>query len=204
MILFLFFLLELSQSIQFKIPVNGFRCVTELVYEGQIVHGHFGLKKEQQLNQRTLSFKIFNQQGEILLQEELQEGNEKNKFAFTPEQEGSWDFCFIDQTEQRKAEELTIILDIKLGFQENVKYNYAKKETVEKTEYTIDECYKSSHYITEYIQECRKIEYERRDMNESINAFTLWSSIIIIIFVVVSTLWQMRSLKTFFLRRKLI
>ena len=200
----LLLLISVSNAIMMDIPANSYRCISEDVFEGQVIHGTFGLAEGSNLYHRTVTFKIFGEQGQELLVEEIKENHPKNKFAFTPDEEAMVDFCFVDTSKNSGNVPIRVYVDIKTGFQEKVSTNYAPKMTIDNIEEYVDASFKSANYIVEYLKECQKIEYERRDMNEAINARTLWFSIIIIIIVIAFTFIQGRVLRSFFLRRKLI
>ncbi|ELP95204.1 transmembrane emp24 domain containing protein 10 precursor, putative [Entamoeba invadens IP1] len=197
-------LLLCAKAFQMEIPVNGFRCVTEEVFEGQVVHGIYGLAPGAQLNGRQLEFKVFDDEGEELLVSEIKEGETKNKYALTPDNDGDLDFCFVDTTAMGSKVPLMVTLDITVGFNDKQQTPLAGKDKISHTEEMVDDAHKSAYYIIEYLQECQKIEYHRRDINEATNSRTMWFSILTMIIVVLLTLFQVNSLKNFFLRRKLI
>ncbi|EDR26913.1 transmembrane protein Tmp21 precursor, putative [Entamoeba dispar SAW760] len=197
--------ITLGLAFTMEIPTNGFRCVSEEVFEGQVVHGVYGIVEGTSLAGRTIEFKVFDEEGEELLVKALQEGETKNKYALTPDDDGDIDFCFVDTvTDKSVTGPVIVSLDINVGFNSKNMPKFADKEKISHTEELVDEAHKSAFYIIEYLQECQKIEYQRRDINEAANASTLWFAIIIIVVVILLTLWQVRSLKAFFLRRKLI
>ncbi|KAL7713260.1 Transmembrane protein tmp21 [Entamoeba marina] len=186
-----------------EIPVNGYRCVSEEVFEGQVIHGVYGVASGS-VEGRSLEFKVFDEDGNELLANEITRSDTKSKYALTPDDDGDLDLCFIDATNRRSLSPIIVTLEIHTGFNTKNPQSLAGKEKITHTEELVDEAHRSAYHILEYLQECQKIEFKRRDINEATNSRTLWFSIIIIIAVVVLTFWQIRSLKSYFIRRKLI
>ena len=205
MLLILSTLFTLINAISFDIPVNDYRCISEEAFEGQVIHGTYSIPDDINLSGRSITFKIFGEQGTELFVDELKDTQRKNSFAFTPDEESVIDFCFVDKSINRHINKIRVSLDVHTGFQTKTSTaNLATKDTVTNIEETVDQAFKSANYIVEYIQECQKMEYKRRDTNEMINSLTMWFSIGIMAIVVALTFIQVKWLKAFFLRRKLI
>ena len=93
-VLILFFI-SVVYSFKIEIPVNGYRCVSEEAFEGQIVHGKYSMAEGFTLQGREMEFKIFDEEGEEKFAKKLSDG-EKGSYALTPDDDGDLDFCFID------------------------------------------------------------------------------------------------------------
>ena len=129
------------------------------------------------------------------------------RFAFTSEEEGVFEICMeVNQTTGWFGEpkKFKFHLDIQVG-ESSIDYTaLAKKEHLSDVEIHVRKLSDRITAITNEMHYQRKREEEFRNTSESTNTRVMWWSIFQTSVMLLSTLWQIKHLKTFFEEKKLV
>ena len=129
------------------------------------------------------------------------------RFAFTSEEEGVFEICMeVNQTTGWFGEpkKFKFHLDIQVG-ESSIDYTaLAKKEHLSDVEIRVRKLSDRITAITNEMHYQRKREEEFRNTSESTNTRVMWWSIFQTSVMLLSTLWQIKHLKTFFEEKKLV
>ena len=173
--MFIFALLvTLSTAFIFEVPTNGFRCISEEGFDKERLAGIYSIPENEDSQYRTLALKIFRGKDN---REELFSG------VFDP-----------DHGEQQ----------FEIRFENIVVKKFAGKEKIGGVAEKVETALTASQTLKDYVDKCKHLYDTRRGINEKTNSVTMWFAIFIMIIVIASTVYQVTSLKRFFLRRKMI
>ena len=196
-------LITLSMGFIMEIPTNGFRCITEEGFDKERIAGIYAIPEGEDSKQRTLALKIFRGKEN---REELFSGifdpdfGEQQFGAVFSGDLDSLDFCVIDSADRRNLNPIKV----EIRFENIVVKKFAGKEQIGGVAEKVESALLTSQTIKEYVDKCKALYDSRRGINEKTNAVTLWTMIFVICVVIGSTVYQVTSLKRFFLRRKMI
>ncbi|KAL7718231.1 GOLD domain-containing protein [Entamoeba marina] len=200
---FFFLLFVSSLAFIIDVPTNGFRCISLDGFEAQRVAGTYRLAEGESLQHRDVILKILSNDGHSeLFSDDAEEYPKTKEFgAFFTSDEEVLDICVIDSANKRSLQPVSV--EIQLESETRAK-PIATKQQTKSTEDIITDAALQSQQIHEFLLNCRRIEEQRRNLNEATNSATLWFMLLIISLVIGSTVWQIRYLKRYFVNRKFI
>ena len=202
--MFIFALLvTLSTAFIFEVPTNGFRCISEEGFDKERLAGIYSIPENEDSQYRTLALKIFRGKDN---REELFSGvfdpdhGEQQFGAVFSGDFDSLDICVIDSADRRNLQPVKV----EIRFENIVVKKFAGKEKIGGVAEKVETALTASQTLKDYVDKCKHLYDTRRGINEKTNSVTMWFAIFIMIIVVASTVYQVTSLKRFFLRRKMI
>ena len=151
-----------------------------------------------------ITITVLQDSSKVILQENA---GVDGRFAFTSEEEGVFEICMeVNQTTGWFGEpkKFKFHLDIQVG-ESSIDYTaLAKKEHLSDVEIRVRKLSDRITAITNEMHYQRKREEEFRNTSESTNTRVMWWSIFQTSIMLLSTLWQIKHLKTFFEEKKLV
>ena len=151
-----------------------------------------------------ISITVLKESSKVILQENA---DVDGRFAFTSEEEGVFEICMeVNRTTGWFGEpkKFKFHLDIQVG-ESSIDYTaLAKKEHLSDVEVRVRKLADRITSITNEMHYQRKREEEFRNTSESTNGRVMWWSIFQTTVMLLSTLWQIKHLKTFFEEKKLV
>ena len=151
-----------------------------------------------------ITITVLQDSAKVILQENA---DVDGRFAFTSEEEGVFEICMeVNQTTGWFGEpkKFKFHLDIQVG-ESSIDYTaLAKKEHLSDVEIRVRKLSDRITAITNEMHYQRKREEEFRNTSESTNTRVMWWSIFQTSIMLLSTLWQIKHLKTFFEEKKLV
>ncbi|EKE37650.1 hypothetical protein ENUP19_0341G0065 [Entamoeba nuttalli] len=200
----LIFFIQLSIGFIMEVPTNGFRCISDEGFDKERAAGTYRLAEGQSLDKRQVVFKIFRGEKDRteIFSADFDDTKKPREFgALYNEDLDKLYFCVIDSANSRGIDPVRVEINFETGKVEN---NFVGKDKIDTVSDKVDDALKNSEAIKEYVDKCKKLYDTRRGLNEATNSMTLWMMILVICAVIGSTLYQLRSMKQFFLRRKLV
>jgi hypothetical protein len=129
----------------------------------------------------------------------------ESKFALASQIGGEHKICFQTNTSSWfNPLTFRFYLDLGMGYTSGDYEEIAKKEHLSALELKIRKLYDTTQSIAAEQRYQKAREARFRDTSESTNARVVWWSIFQIAIVVLSAIWQIRHLKSFFKKNKLI
>ncbi len=97
-----------------------------------------------------------------------------------------------------------VALHVKIGVEAKDYSQIAKKENLKPLEVEIRKVLDRAQELGRLMEEMKEREVRMRSLNEETNERVLWFSILSIVVLVALSAWQLYSLKSFFVKKKLI
>ena len=195
-------LLGVARGFHFDLDAKSWRCFTEeLPTNLDVSMSYTALPGYAQF----IDVKITDPQNDIIWSEE---GADKGSWKITTRHGGDYAFCFYSRmvpgvraTEGMKR---TINFDLRTGGETQDYDQMATAEHMKPMEVNLrimEDTIRTIH--TEY-QYYKEREREMRDTNEHVNARVFWATLIVMILITLFAVWQVRHLKGYFRRKRVI
>jgi|EP00161_Ancyromonas_sigmoides_P000603 hypothetical protein len=202
-------------ALQFDVPVDKTRCLGEEIVAGELVVGDFFVFKEKwhpsgdDTSLTYVDLKITDPNGgEVYARPKA---TEAGRFTFKGALTGDHEFCFTAYLRQDATvpEHYALIrrrvaLHLRVGLEAKDYSNVAKKENLKPLEVEIRKVLDRAATINAMVDEMKVREEEMRTLNEETNSRVMWFSLLSIAALVTLSVFQVYSLKSFFIKKKLI
>ncbi|XP_053486980.1 transmembrane emp24 domain-containing protein 9 [Ictalurus furcatus] len=184
------------------------KCIIEEIPEDTLVTGHILLelwdRKEDRSPHLGLTITVKDPNLEVLLMKRF---GKYGKFTFTSHFSGQHFLCMKSNATRFSVfanERLKVHLDVQM-VEHTIDPSAVKtKDTIESVEFKIQHLISQMQFISKQQDFERGREETFRQMSEGTNGNVLWWAIVQTALLLTVGVWQMRSLKNFFIEKKLV
>ncbi|KAJ3431159.1 transmembrane emp24 domain-containing protein [Anaeramoeba flamelloides] len=190
-----------TNSFQIDIKERQEKCISEEIEHDSLVTGSYSLVEPKQL---AVDLIIYDSKHHTILHKHT---IEDGKFAFRTDIHGDYKFCFTShrqQIYQGSASTQRVEFDFKMGSEARDYSDIATKEHLNPLETEIRKMQDLVLEIHEEILYSKNREEAMRNTNESTNSRVLWFSILSIIVLIATGLFQAYYLKDYFKKKKIL
>lgn len=195
-------IIAVANAFTFDLEAKKHRCFTEELPTGIEVTASFAAAPGYA---QYVDVKITDPMNKVIFEEI---GNDRGKFKGTIAVGGDYAVCFYSRMVQgvsyNQGMKRTISFDLKTGSETHDYAALATKEHLKPMEVNLrvmEDVVRTIHTEYGYYKER---EMTMRDTNEHMNARAMWATIITMAIIVGFSLWQMRHLKSYFKRKRMI
>ncbi|XP_062856245.1 transmembrane emp24 domain-containing protein 11 [Trichomycterus rosablanca] len=195
-------------AMYFDLAEQTEKCIIEEIPDDTLVTGYFLLEhwsnKQDNSPHLGLTVTVKDPNYEVLLMKRF---GKYGKFTFTSHTSGQHFLCMKSNSTRFSVfsrERLKVHLDVQIG-EHTIDPSAVKAEdTVQTVEYRMRHLIDQMHYISKQQSFQREREETFRQMSEETNGNVLWWAIIQTFILLTVGFWQIRSLKNFFIEKKLV
>jgi len=191
-----------TSAISFEVHSSETRCFTEFFESGLLVAGDYRVNHKSASMQLNIQFVgpdgsvVFSKMGAV-----------EGKFAFTASSsaDGVHQLCFVSVPQDGSSQQPSMVqLAVRVGAMANDYADVAKKEHLKPLEVELLRLKDMIAAVTAENAFLQKREDMHRDVNESTNAKAAWMSVLNVVILVASSIFQVVHLKRYFTAKKWI
>lgn len=193
---------SLADAFAFDLPAKSYRCFTEELPTGVELKIQFAALPGYA---QFIDVKLSDPHSKVLWEESAAD---KATFAETIVLGGDYALCFYSRmvpgTKFQEGMKRVINLEVLTGTETHDYQSLATKEHLKPLEVNLrimEDTVRSLHQEYTYYKER---EEAMRDTNEHLNAKVMWVTIVLMSLIVVFSLWQVRHLKSYFRKKRMI
>ncbi|KAJ1982789.1 emp24p/erv25p- protein [Dimargaris xerosporica] len=195
------------QALHFYLQNKESKCFTEDLPKHTTVTGHFKTKEWIEQEKRLIDNPSIGLQ---IIVEELpgrnpivnQKSGHEGKFTFTSAKAGQHSICLHgNATSWFNPHTTQVKLDLTFGNPQEESDATTKLDTLAERVRTLN---KRTTRVQEELEAQRVREVEFRDLSEKVNSHVVWYVVLQLVVLGLTCVWQVRYLRTFFVKKKLI